>query len=259
MNNTIIGIIIAIVVILGGAYLITKNTKTTNNTTNISETNNNEPTPTPLKTEGKVIYSITDATADLSTISEINMTVTSTEMHSEANGWTTVTTTPYTYNLLALKANNENSFLASISAPTGTYDQVRLMVSSVMIKMKNGTVKEAKLPSGELKINTVLVVSNGETSSVNFDFMASKSLHVTGNGGYIFAPVVKTETKSSASVDIDTNNVVKIGGGHTDSDDTNGMDIDGTVKLNFELNTNAKFDVIDNIIKVKSVSSGSVY
>ncbi len=254
-NNTIIGIIIAIIVIAGGAYLITKNSaKTTNNTTNINETNNTNP---PL-TEGKVIYSITDATADLSTISEINMTVTSAEMHSEANGWATVTTTPYTYNLLALKANNENSFLASISVPAGTYNQVRLMVSSVMIKMKNGTVKEAKLPSGELKINTNLVVNGGETSSINFDFMASKSLHMTGNGGYIFAPVVKTETKSNASVEVDTKNVVKIGGGHTDSDDTVGMDIDGTIKINFELNTNAKFDVIDNIIKVKGVSSGSV-
>ncbi len=252
MNNKIIGIIVVILVIVGAWYLIATQ-KTT--TTNTNETNNSAQSPI---AQGKVIYSITDAALDMGMISEINMTVSSVEMHSAASSWATVSTTPYTYNLLNLQATNTNAFLAQISAPVGTYDQVRLMVSNVMIKMKDGTTKQAKLPSGELKINTTLVVNANMTSSVNFDFMASKSLHMTGNGGYIFAPVVKTETKSDAEVKVNSDNSVTIGRGHIDSDATLGMDIDGSVKLNFELNSDVKLDILNDVINIHGVLNSNI-
>src|SRR6185503_18738850 len=101
MNKTI-GIIVAIVVIIGGAYLIMAKTPKT------SDTGSN--------TSGRVVFSVTDAAADMSTISEINMKVNKAEMHSTAEGWVTASTTPHTYSLLALNAENKSELLADIRA-----------------------------------------------------------------------------------------------------------------------------------------------
>jgi len=89
-----------------------------------------------------------------------------------------------------------------------------------------------------------------QTSSVSFDFLASKSLHMTGSGEYVFAPVVKTESRSNADVTVGTNSVVTIGGGKVDDENTSGMDIDGSVKINFEIKANQKLN-IESTDKIK--------
>ena len=166
----------------------------------------------------------------------------------------TVSTTPRVYNLLVLNAENRSELLADANIKAGTYDQIRLMVDSISVKTKTGAVKEAKLPSGELKINTRLVVNANETSSANFDFLADKSLHVTGNGSYIFAPVVKFETRSSADVSVSVDSTVKITGGRSDDQNTVGMDVDGTIKLNFQISGNQKLNIDGNgIIKLEGL------
>jgi plastocyanin len=238
MNKTI-GVIIVLLVIVGGIYLWGKMPK------------NNYQTNTPGTTQnagatGRVVFSVTDATMDMSSISEIDMIVSGASVHSDASGWVSASSAPHTYNLLDLNAKNESKVFADASVAAGTYDMVRLSVDKIIVKTKAGAISEAKLPSGELKINTTLVVKSDMTSSVNFDFMADKSLHMTGNGGYIFAPVVKTETKSQATVTVNADSTVNISGGHTDSDDTEGMDIDGSVKANFELKADEKLDIGDD-------------
>lgn len=246
--NKIIGIIVVILVIVGGIYLFTQ-------TSNISSTNSDTSTPNNTEgvtTQGRVVFSVTDAALDMNTISEISMKVNSVDVHSTTSGWTTVSTTSRVYNLLALNANNESQLLADINTEVGTYDQIRLMIDSISIKTKAGVFKEAKLPSGEIKINTNLVVNANTTSSVNFDFLADKSLHITGSGAYIFAPVVKTETKSNATVNVDIKNVVTVNNGHLDDTNTVGMDIDGNVKLNFQINSKQQLDLdSNNTIKIK--------
>jgi hypothetical protein len=237
MNNKVLGIIIAIIVIAGGIYFINKAPKT----------------PSSDNREGRVVFSITDAAVDMSTVSEINMTVNSIDMHAQGGAWITASTTARTYNLLDLDAKNESKVFADMSAAVGTYDMARLSVGKIIVKTKDGMSKEAKLPSGELRINTIIVVKENATASVNFDFMASKSLHMTGNAGYIFAPVVRTESKSDAQVTIDAAGVVNIGGGRLDASSVVGMDIDGSIKLNFELKADEKLDIINGIIKLHSL------
>jgi hypothetical protein len=69
---------------------------------------------------------------------------------------------------------------------------------------------------------------------------------------YIFSPVVKTETKSSANVSVNSSNVVSVSGGNLDYENTIGMDIDGSVKANFQLKSNAKLNIgSDNMIKLE--------
>ena len=253
MNKTI-GIIVAVVVILGGAYLLMRAPGPTDTNVNGEPVNTEENGGAAAGAQGRVVFSVTDATADMSAISEINMKVSSVDVHSTGGAWTTVSTTPRTYSLLALNAENKSELLADVNAQVGTYDQVRLVVDSVAVKMKAGATKEAKLPSGELRINTKLVVKGDATSSVNFDFLADKSLHVTGSGEYIFAPVVKTESKSEASVTVDSRNEVSIEGGRTEDTNTVGMDIDGSVKLNFQINSKQKLSLgADGKIKLEGV------
>ena len=246
MNKTI-GIIIVVIVIIGGLYLLTSRAPKVSDTgSDVGEQSQN------ASSEGRVIFSVTDAAADMSAISEINMTVRSVDIHSEASGWATVSTTPQDYNLLALNASGESEILADVTANAGTYDQVRLNVDSIKVTTKAGATKEAKLPSSELKINTRLVVNANATSSINFDFLADKSLHVTGNGQYIFSPVVKTETKSNAEVNVNVDGTVVIAGGQVDDTNTVGMDIDGSVKVNFELKANQKLNIdSNNVIKLE--------
>jgi len=252
MNKKIIwGVVIAIVVIVGIYYVA----RTPNMAgVDSSDTAENNDTQNQVAKVGRVVFSVTDAAVNMDTISEINMKVNSVDMHSITNGWVNVSTTPHTYNLLDLNAKNQSALLADTQAKADTYDQIRLVVSSINVKTKTGTVKEAKLPSGELKINTKLLVNSDKTSNISLDFLADKSLHTTGNGSYIFAPVVKTETKSDADVSVDSNNVVVVIGGHMDDTNTVGMDVDGSVKLNFQIDDKIKLNLDNNnMIKVGGV------
>ncbi len=239
--NKIIGIVlVAIVIIGGGIYLM--------NSTPKSDTATGEQ----KNTEGRVVFSVTDAAADMGIISEVNMKISKVEAHSAAEGWVTVSTTPRAYRLLSLNAKNDFELLADANMKAGTYDQVRLFVDAVTIDTTAGVSKTAKLPSNVLKINTELIVKEGTTSSVSFDFVANKSVHMTGNGTYIFAPVVKTETKSDTKVTVATNGIVSTTGGRVDEVNTVGMDVDGSVKADFNIKAADKLEIgTDNVIKIK--------
>jgi hypothetical protein len=239
-SKTLTWVVVAAVVVIGGIYLMTRSPGSTNNGDDKS-----------AGAEGRVVFSVTDAAADMGTISEISMKVNKVDMHSSESGWVTVSSTPKTFDLLALNASGKSELLADVEVDEGVYDQVRLMVDSVVVETKAGASKTAKLPSGELKINATVVVERDSTASMNFDFLGDKSLHTTGSGEYIFAPVVKTESKSNAQITIGADGVVTIAGGNLESDGTAGMDIDGNVKLNFQLNSSQKLNIgSDNKIMI---------
>jgi hypothetical protein len=237
-------IIVAIIVIAGAVYFFMNNNSGNSYTSPEQGTQSNETTGA----RGRVVFSVTDAAVNMSTISEIDMKVSKVEMHSAADSWITVSTTPQTFNLLLLNAKSQSALLADSSVQAGTYDQIRLMVDSVTVKTKAGATKTAKLPSGVLKIDAKVVVNTDNTASVNFDFIANKSLHATGNGDFIFAPVVKTSSKSNSNVSVDANNVVSISGGKEEDSKTEGMDVDGNVKLDFEIDDSSKL-ILDSTSK----------
>lgn len=249
-NKTALGMILGIVVVIAGViYLMGRPVDNALNN-DVEFTTTDQVSGENMEVGGKAVFSVTDAAADMGTISKIEMTVSGLEVHSEANGWVTIPTGAKTYSLLELDEKNESRLLAEADLQLGTYDQIRLQVDSIVVTAKDGAKEEAKLPSGEIKINTNLVVKAEGTSSVNFDFLADKSLHTTGSGDYIYAPVVKTETRSDSLVTVGTNGTVEISGGNVDDTETVGMDVDGTIKTNFEIG-NKKLDIgTDNKIKV---------
>lgn len=191
---------------------------------------------------GKAVFAAKDAAADMGSVSSVQMTVQDVQVHSAARGWTTVSSSSNTYDLMQLKAQGNAALLADANIPAGTYDQMRLDVSSIVVTDVNGT-HQAKLPSNEFKVVGDLVVQANSTSSATFDFLADQSLHVTGNGQYIFAPVAQIETRSSANVNIVSNSNVQISGGAIHTNIKVGMDASGNVGVGLSIPANADISI----------------
>lgn len=241
MNKTLTWVVVGLLVVIGAIVVLTKKPSSLDNGTNNDGAG----------AMGRVVFSVTDAAVNMETINEITMEVSKVEMHSSEKGWVTASTDSESFDLLALNASGTSEVLADVEVPEGMYDQVRLMIDGVVVETKAGAKKTAKLPSGELKIMATVVVDSENTASINLDFLADKSLHVTGNGQYIFAPVVNVESKSEALVNVGANGVVTITGGNVISENSVGMDLDGSVKANFQLDTKQKLRIgSDNKIEI---------
>ena len=199
--------------------------------------------------QGKVVFAVTDATADIKNISSINITVNEISVHSEAKGWVVVSTATKEFDLLQLKSSGTLELAAEANLNAGTYDQVRLNISKVVV-VKGGQSMEAKLPSGKMTLSGKLVVDADTTSTITFDFLADKSLHMTGNGKFILTPVVRLETKSGADVSFEGKKV-KIKGGKIEHENTHGMDENGKIKVGIRFDDKDELDDINGVIKVK--------
>ena len=208
--------------------------------------------------EGRGVFAIKDAAANMESVTSVKMTVDSVKVHSATEGWTTVSSTPKTYDLMQLRAEGKQELLADANLKAGTYDQMRLDVSNVVVTDESGK-HEAKLPSGELKIVGNMVVDANSTSTATFDFVADESLHVTGNGKYIMAPVMQVETRENADTEVTSDNDVKIKGGHVNTNIKVGMDINGNVGVGLRIPSNANLTLdTSGIVKVGGKSSGSL-
>jgi hypothetical protein len=221
------------------------NTSTDANYTGTSDVNNAS-----TSAEGKVIFSITDAATNMNGITAVNLTVDKIEMQGEASGWVTVSNEVMQYDLLKLKAKEELALAAQTAVPEGAYNQVRLHVKKITV-VKSGVEAEAKLPSNTLQVKGKFTVKQGSTTSVKLDFVADESLHLTGNGKFIFTPVVKLESRTNANVSVGADNIVIVSGGSVESNPVVGMDVDGTVRDDFKLDANEKLEINeDDVIKL---------
>lgn len=247
-KNIIIVVVVLAAIALGAIYFYNQPKSSQNYQAPASSYN--------PQTQGKVIFGVKDAATSMGTISSVVITVNKVEIHNEAQGWVTLSTQSNQYDLLALKQSGLTSLLVQTNVQAGTYDQMRLTVSGVVVT-QNGVQQQAKLPSGELKIVGKIVVDAGKTSSAVFDFATDKSLHLTGNGKFIFAPVIKLQTESETDATVDSNDDVHISKGHMDSDENEGMDVDGEMKENFKLDLNTKLDLVDDAVKVDETGDTS--
>ena len=199
--------------------------------------------------EGRAVITITDAAANLSGVTSVKITVGSVEVHSSASGWVSASTTPKTYDLLALNATGTQALLADINLAPGTYQQIRLNVSSVVVTDASGD-HDAKLPSGVLKIVGPLAIKANSTSVATFDFIGGDSLHVPGSGDYIFAPGVQFDTKDDADVTVETDANVQVRGGKSRAHMRVGMDAQGNVGIDIAISKGAKLVIVDGKVKI---------
>ncbi|MBI3773448.1 MAG: DUF4382 domain-containing protein [Gammaproteobacteria bacterium] len=150
------------------------------------------------QTTGSVALLLTDAPN--AQFQEINLTVTQVELLGDGQHVTLYNNpTGQKVNLLALQLHSE-LFALNQSVPAGKYEKIRLQVSDVELVKKDaaGNVLETikpKLPGhGKIDLNPrgEFTVVPGETLVLQIDVDAKKSIHIvqTGNGGYIFRPVI---------------------------------------------------------------------
>ncbi|MBI3632923.1 MAG: DUF4382 domain-containing protein [Candidatus Vogelbacteria bacterium] len=210
---------------------------------------------TKTTSKGELVFAITDKSADIGSINSILLTIGSVKVHSPKNGWISITETPQEFDLLKLKATGHDELLADINLAPDTFDQIRLTIGKIYATGKDGSTLEVKLPSNEIKIDGVLLSEKAKTSTILLDFLSDRSLHTTGSGKLIFAPVITVETRSEAIAQIlpvtgSNHKKVDIIGGDTKFNGTLGMDENGTVKINNFIDPSSTLEIIGNVIRV---------
>jgi Domain of unknown function (DUF4382) len=215
LTGVIIGVLILVIVIIGVIHY--------------QEVNNVPPH------SGGVYVGISDATTDISGVSDIDMSVKKVEVHSALAGWMTIGSDTKTYQLLALHSSGETKFYAKGNITAGSYDKIRVTLGDTTVHTTSNGDVQATLPSSQVVFNTAVAVNEGQNSNIKLDFMADKSLHAASGGKYVFTPVVNSEARSNANVNIDTNDKMAVTGGSVDSQATVGVDLDGSSKSNFVL------------------------
>jgi hypothetical protein len=95
------------------------------------------------------------------------------------------------FELLSLQKANLDALLATEEVTAGKYTQIRMTIDIVQVKIGDGDLQPAVLPSGKLKFVRPFEVFDGETTIILLDFDADKSVTVTGGGKVIVKPVVK--------------------------------------------------------------------
>ena len=178
-------------------------------------------------TTGRLEVRVTDAPPDKK-VTAVNVTVASVEIHKADNGATTTPTATTTATTTAtatatsdagwqalaltgdttfdlLQVQGLEQLLAVGDLTPGTYTQIRMEVTKVMVTFEGEAPVEATIPSGKLKFVRPFEIAAGQTTVLLFDFDALKSINTTGNGKVMFKPVIKlTMTKTPGNMEIIT-------------------------------------------------------
>jgi hypothetical protein len=108
--------------------------------------------------------------------------------------WITILGTPASFDLMDVIGIEK--ILGSANVSAGKYTQIRMDVVEVTGEMTDGTPYTAEVPGDKLKIVRPFTVVEGETLVLTLDFDGEKSLIRTGNGRFMFKPVVKLITNN---------------------------------------------------------------
>jgi hypothetical protein len=81
--------------------------------------------------------------------------------------------------------------LGSANITAGSFTQIRMDVIEVVGETTDNVSYTANVPSDKLKIVRPFNVGDGATTILTLDFDGEKSLIRTGEGKYLFKPVVK--------------------------------------------------------------------
>lgn len=160
---------------------------------------------------GTVSINITDAKPMLPTGTQ-NVWIEFEEVlaHKAGGSWVSLplAQTPYTIDLLQFHSGNTTQLVPPVSLETGTYTQIRIVVSSATIRNYDGvsvtTDYPVTIPSGNLKTDEdfSFVVQGGGAVDITIDFDLSKSIVVTGPAAtpsYKLKPVLHINNTQEAA------------------------------------------------------------
>lgn len=245
-------------VVVGGVYLFSQSNQKYGEGEPVA-TETSVPTPVGGKTTvssknlGRLVLAIKDDAVRLDTVQSILFNVKEIMVLKQGGGWVTVVSKPQTFDLLQLKRDGRFVLLADVNIERGNYSQVRLVIGTVVV-VKDGIAYDAKLPSGELKIVTDVDVAGSRAAAMTFDVLADKSLHSTGNGKYIFSPVIRFNAYETLEDVQILGKKVDLFGGTPKINVEVGMDENGDVGVGKSINPAAKLDLIKSgLIVVKTL------
>ncbi len=199
-----------------------------------------------------VAFAIRDKAATLEGLQSVNMIVREISLLVPKKGWVPVVSKQTSFDLLQMKREGGLNFLSELNLEKGTYNQIRILIDGMVIS-QNNIPKAAKLPSGEMKIITNLIVEEGRDSAVILDFDLSKSLHLTGNNQYIFTPVVHVSTLRGVQIQKLGKKVDLIGGVGDFSGDA-GMDENGQTQPNAFIDLTSRLEIVKDRIAIIPLS-----
>ena len=173
--------------------------------------------------KGTVVIKLTDAPFPVSLVDQALVTIDKIEIRStveveNAEGeienetlYTVLFEGEKVVDLLDLQ-NGITTDLISMDIDAGSYDLIRMHVTSSEVILKDGTSFDLKIPSGsasglKIKIAPELVIESGVESEVLLDFDVSKSFMVQGNmntpagiKGFMFKPVIRAMCQKYSGV-----------------------------------------------------------
>lgn len=146
---------------------------------------------------GTVSMSITDAKPLLpENVTNLFVEFSEVWVHKSGGGWQqlSLAQTPYTIDLLQFQDGNATEFVPPARLEAGKYTQVRIVVSSAIMRMNydETTDQPIEIPSENLKTdkNFTIGLDNGSAMDIVIHFDLSMSVVATGTGTYQMKPVV---------------------------------------------------------------------
>jgi hypothetical protein len=140
----------------------------------------------------KLLVYLTDNPADYE---KVIIDVKDVQISMNDSSWQSLSTVKAgSYDLLRL-VNDKDTLLSNSDIPTGTLEQMRLILGPNNYVVVNGQNIPLETPSAQqsgLKLNVHQKITGGVLYTITLDFDAGKSIVTTGNGKYILKPVIRT-------------------------------------------------------------------
>lgn len=146
---------------------------------------------------GTVSMSVTDAKPLLpQNVTNLFVEFSEVWVHKSGGQWQqlALSETPYTIDLLQFQNGNTTELVPPAILDAGKYTQVRIAVSSAIMRMNNDATTDqvVTIPSGNLKTdkNFTIDLANGSAVDIVIHFDLSMSIVATGSGAYQMKPVL---------------------------------------------------------------------
>lgn len=218
------------------------------------EQTNTQTTQTTQETteKGKLYLGIKDKAIGISEIKSIKLSISAIHLVNQKEEIIEIPAENEEFDLIDLKNSGITELLASEEIPTGTYKELRLFVREVSVN-KGGEENKAKLPSNALKLKGDIIIEKDKTTTTITDFLADKSLHVTGQGRIIFAPVIKYEVQTDTTAQINGKQLLT-GTGIPRISKLVGMNTNGDIEDNGAIDPNAPLNWDGNKLSIGEIA-----
>jgi Domain of unknown function (DUF4382) len=153
---------------------------------------------------GTISMNVTDAKPMLpvADVDSVSITFDEVSVHKSGGGWIPLATVtqPYTIDLYQFSNGAKTQFVPPVRLESGKYTQVRMGVSSGVIRI-NGAEYPLEIPSSNLKTdkNFEFNVAGGGAVDLTVDFDLSQSIVLTGSGTYQLKPVLHLNQTAEAA------------------------------------------------------------